>query len=105
MGSVEKESPLVPSGISGSLGNGVLCPVSYRLQLQSPLPVLQWPQRQALDLQKQLPLGAAAFSAAVGAAGGGVVSQPVARTTAASIIRSFVIVPSVELSIRLSYTP
>jgi hypothetical protein len=46
-------------------------PPRYRLQLQSPLPVLQWLQRQELDLQKQVPLGAAAFSAAVGAGGGG----------------------------------
>jgi hypothetical protein len=66
----------------------------YRLQLQSPLPVLQWPQRQELDLQKQAPLGAATFSAWVGSAfcGGGV--QPIAITTAASTIRSFVTVAS-----------
>jgi hypothetical protein len=66
--------------------------IRYRLQAQSPLPVLQWLQRQALDLQKQAPLGAAAFSAAVGSAGGGGAEQPVASTTAASSVRSFVIV-------------
>jgi len=42
--------------------------IGYRLQLQSPLPVLQWAQRQELDLQKQAPLGAATFSACVGSA-------------------------------------
>jgi hypothetical protein len=66
--------------------------IRYRLQVQSPLPVLQWLQRQAPDLQKQAPLGAAAFSAAVGSAGGGGAEQPVASTTAASSVRSFVIV-------------
>ena len=71
----------------------------YLLQLQSPLPVLQWPQRQELDLQKQEPLGAAAFSAGVGSALGGAVSHPVAIRTAASNVRSFVIAPSVELSV------
>ena len=66
----------------------------YRLQLHSPLPVPQWEQRQELDLQKQAPLGAAAFSAWVGSTfcGGGV--QPIAITTAANTIRSFVTVAS-----------
>src|SRR6185295_3427840 len=69
-------------------------PVRYRLQLQSPLPVLQWEQRQELDLQKQLPFGAAAFSAGVGSAGAGGGVQPAASRTAASTMRSFFIVPS-----------
>jgi len=58
-----------PQGDPGSEGEPPAA--RYRLQLQSPLPVLQWLQRQELDLQKQVPLGAAAFSAAVGAGGGG----------------------------------
>jgi len=64
------------------------------LQVQSPLPVLQWTHRQELDLQKQAPLGAAAFSWGVGSTfcGGGV--QPIAITTAANTIRSFVTVAS-----------
>jgi hypothetical protein len=64
------------------------------LQLHSPLPVEQWEQRQEFDLQKQVPLGAAAFSWVVGSAfcGGGV--QPIAITTAANTIRSFVMVAS-----------
>lgn len=65
------------------------------MQLQSPLPVLQWEQRQALDLQKQLPLGAAAFSSAVGPAGAGGGVHPVASRTAASKVRSFIIGPPV----------
>lgn len=68
--------------------------VSYLLQVQSPFPVLQWAHRQEFDLQKQAPLGAAAFSCGVGSAfcGGGV--QPIAITTAASTIRSLVTVAS-----------
>ena len=79
---------------------------AYCLQVQSPLPVLQWLQRQALDLQKQVPFGAAAFSAAVGAgAGGGGVAQPVASRTAASIIRMFVIVLLRTMAIPLELYP
>src|SRR5207249_868131 len=82
------------SGELSQFGNGVLCSEYYRLQLQSPLPVLQWPQRQESALQKQVPLGAAAFSAGVFSTGAGGGVHPVAIRTAASNIRSLVIVPS-----------
>jgi len=61
----------------------------YRLQLQSPLPVLQWAQRQAFDLQKQVPLGAAAFSAWVFSTGAGAGVHPIAIASAAITTRSF----------------
>jgi hypothetical protein len=74
------------------------------LQLQSPLPVLQWAQRQLADLQKHVPFGAAAFSAAVGAgAGGGV--HPIASATATITTRSLPISSLLVPFDRLIYTP
>ena len=95
-GSSSSSSRATPRRAPGSQGRGRPGP-RQRLQVHSPLPVLQCAQRQELDLQKQVPWGAAAFSAGVGSAGfGGGAVQPVASRTAASTARSFIIVPPVS---------